>query len=539
MVWISIASEAVHFTDGRPSLTGDLVLMGVAAGLVAYCTAATLNRVLCERIRKYFPLVAAAFCLVMLLPFAGAVLSILYGIACGLFLASALIGYLPHAGTKRRMFKIGLSAGIYTTAVYPFGVAYTLLSPFVPSTVLRLVTFLLLAALAIVIGFLNTTVREQQTMRTTAHTETASIKTSGAKAAPTKASGTEVTPARATNAKYNPAMILMVVMVVVLAVLNHLLNSGVLEQNGGTVNAPLIFFVNVALRLPMGALMGYLADRGRWHYAVGLPLTLMIGGCAVSLFAGGAVGDYAMLGAFNCGGAAVVMLIHILGMQTALWRNGNVVAACFGSLTHFVLVAFFNMNTLGISPEFFSEILCRPLTFAVIAAGLPTFWLIMHFLVNERLREVVRTFFDLHPEQSDKVQPSGNTAASQIGFSAREQDVAMLLIEGSTPYEIARRLHLPSADVDRYIKAIQEKVTGGDGSGTLVVAAAREYHLTRRETDMLRCLQSGMTNGEIADLLVLSEETVKIHVRNLLRKLSLDSRFGVKAWIDIYAEKMK
>jgi hypothetical protein len=108
-------------------------------------------------------------------------------------------------------------------------------------------------------------------------------------------------------------------------------------------------------------------------------------------------GDYAMLGAFNCGGAAVVMLIHILGMQTALWRGGNAIAACFGSLTHFVLVAFLNMNTLGISPEVFSETLRRPLTFAVIVAGPPAFWLIMRFLVNERLREVARAFSSPKP----------------------------------------------------------------------------------------------------------------------------------------------
>jgi hypothetical protein len=132
MVWISIASEAVHFTDGRPSLTGDLVLMGVALGLVVYCAVAVINRALCERVRRYLPLVAAVFCFAMLLFPAGTVLSPPYGISCGLFLASALVGYLPHAGTKHRMFKIGLSAGIYTTAVYPFGVAYTLLSSPVP-----------------------------------------------------------------------------------------------------------------------------------------------------------------------------------------------------------------------------------------------------------------------------------------------------------------------------------------------------------------------------------------------------------------------
>jgi DNA-binding NarL/FixJ family response regulator len=334
----------------------------------------------------------------------------------------------------------------------------------------------------------------------------------------------------------------MALVIIALATFNHLLNSGVLEQNGGTANAPFIFFVNVALRLPMGALMGYLADRGRWQYAVGLPLTLMIVGCAISFFAGGVVGDYAMLGIFNCGGAAIVMFIHILGMQTALWKGGNAFAACFGSLTHFVLVAFLNMNTLGVSPRFFSEALRRPLTFAVIATCLPAFWFIMHFLVNERLREAVRDFFGYNlksVEAPHEEDAEDNIGSHQTGFTAREQDIALLLIEGNTQHEVARRLHLRSAEVDQHIRAIQEKVSGGGGPGALIAAAAREYRLTRRETDMLRCLQDGMTNKEIADLLILSEETVKVHVRNLLRKLSLDSRFGVRAWMDLYREKVR
>ena len=48
--------------------------------------------------------------------------------------------------------------------------------------------------------------------------------------------------------------------------------------------------------------------------------------------------------------------------------------------------------------------------------------------------------------------------------------------------------------------------------------------LTDREVEVLRLVARGMANREIADQLVISENTVKNHVRNILEKLHLHSR---------------
>jgi ATP/maltotriose-dependent transcriptional regulator MalT len=59
--------------------------------------------------------------------------------------------------------------------------------------------------------------------------------------------------------------------------------------------------------------------------------------------------------------------------------------------------------------------------------------------------------------------------------------------------------------------------------------AAAVPGLSARETEVLRLVAQGLSNGEIAEKLFLSEHTVKRHVANILGKLRLSSRAAAAA----------
>ena len=48
--------------------------------------------------------------------------------------------------------------------------------------------------------------------------------------------------------------------------------------------------------------------------------------------------------------------------------------------------------------------------------------------------------------------------------------------------------------------------------------------LTPREREILQLLADGMSNGDVAAKLFISQETVKSHVRHILAKLEADTR---------------
>jgi|GEM_PF-5980198 len=130
----------------------------------------------------------------------------------------------------------------------------------------------------------------------------------------------------------------------------------------------------------------------------------------------------------------------------------------------------------------------------------------------------------------------GGSGKDSSLLTAKEKEVALLLTEGETQREIARRLHMSAADVALCVRAIREKVVSMADADPVVAAVVHEYKLTRREADMLRFLRRNAATDEIASELYLSEETVRKHVRSLLEKLSIDDRKNVAGWLERYGK---
>ena len=54
-----------------------------------------------------------------------------------------------------------------------------------------------------------------------------------------------------------------------------------------------------------------------------------------------------------------------------------------------------------------------------------------------------------------------------------------------------------------------------------------QYALTKRESEVLRQIIMGLSNGEISAALYISESTVKFHVKNILKKTGCVNRAEV------------
>jgi NarL family two-component system response regulator LiaR len=60
-----------------------------------------------------------------------------------------------------------------------------------------------------------------------------------------------------------------------------------------------------------------------------------------------------------------------------------------------------------------------------------------------------------------------------------------------------------------------------------------EYRLTRREVDILRLAAEGHSNAQLAQMLWVTEQTVKFHLSNIYRKLGVSNRTEASRWAQL------
>jgi DNA-binding NarL/FixJ family response regulator len=106
-----------------------------------------------------------------------------------------------------------------------------------------------------------------------------------------------------------------------------------------------------------------------------------------------------------------------------------------------------------------------------------------------------------------------------------DEDIYRALDAGAITYLLKESLP------DDLIRTIREVHAGGrpipSNVSALLAARKTEPSLTAREIDVVRLVAKGLRNREIAVALGISEETVKVHVKNILTKFDVKDRTAI------------
>ncbi|CBV42740.1 two-component system response regulator NarL [Halomonas elongata] len=164
-------------------------------------------------------------------------------------------------------------------------------------------------------------------------------------------------------------------------------------------------------------------------------------------------------------------------------------------------------------------------------------------LADERDPDLI--LLDLNMPDMDGIETLKRLRANEFAgriviftVSDHEEDVVAALHAGADGYL------LKDMDPDDMVHQLRQAALGrmviSDSLASLLAEALRNqkgqstapdiHSLTQREREILRELAAGLSNKLIARRLDITEGTVKVHVKHLLKKLNLRSRVEAAVW---------
>jgi len=420
MVAIGIAAELIYVTSGRFSAAGNATLQLIPLGILLYGLLEHFYPQFCRAYRGLAPILLLIYSIGML-AFQGTsfliVLSVGFGIIIGLFVCAVLVSFLESGDARNRGLKIGISASLYSLAIYPFKLGYQFLSALLPKTPITTIGFLILVVLLSAAFYFWPKSNEDVGSPDPLESRVLASRSLG----------------------------LLLVGLTILVLLGQVMNSGTLEKQGGTASIPFLYLVIIILRIPFGALLGYLIDKRFSILNMAIPIVLLVLGCLLPLFLyGDSPGNNMAYLLLNLGVKGCVFLIHILCMIAAARRSHKGFIAGLGLLVYFSSEGFLNLHVLGLSVADFArraEFLL-PLTIILFAV----------------LVFVLLIFLDALPQKNQpEVTEHKQTVLTKTSFTGRELEVVQLLANSKGTEEIAAVMGVKTTTVQNHVNSLLSK----------------------------------------------------------------------------------
>ena len=128
-------------------------------------------------------------------------------------------------------------------------------------------------------------------------------------------------------------------------------------------------------------------------------------------------------------------------------------------------------------------------------------------------------------EPADLYRVLGVGAKGYVLKTAAPQEILDALRQVEQGWVVISPSMAPRFMSDLSRPATQQAARQAAGEGSIT-----DGHLTTREEEILRLVSRGMSNREIAQELIVSENTVKTHVKNILSKLHMKNRSEAAAY---------
>jgi len=140
--------------------------------------------------------------------------------------------------------------------------------------------------------------------------------------------------------------------------------------------------------------------------------------------------------------------------------------------------------------------------------------------------EATRRLLDGAPGTAPRIVILTTFDLDEYVYAAMQAGACGFLLKDVTPEQLVAAVRTVSAGDALLAPSITRRLVERFAPPTVAMAGAPDAlgTLTARETEVFKLVARGMSNGEIADALVVSEATVKTHVAAILAKLDLRNR---------------